>query len=825
MSSRALTSATLLLAASVGAQTPVPLTVAPTQVTVTARRGAADQVAETPQLSLTVDRARSLERPAATIGHALAQEPGILVQQTTAGQVSPFLRGLTGYHVLNLIDGVRFNNSTFRSGPNQYLVFVEPSQARRVEALLGPSGSQYGSDALGGVINVITPAAEFSSGPPLETRGEFSFFGASADASTTGSAQVALGGRSLSWLAGAGGRRMNDVRAGAGFDSRHVFRRLFGLSPQTIRELTGDLQQDTAFTQYGAHSRLNARLGGDQLLSVWYQRGELSGVRGYKDLWGGLGRMVSSFQPQSLDFFYGRYEKLGLGFLESLSGVFSVNSQSDGSLRQNLRDTDPITTDDVRVNAFGYTVQASARAGSRLAAVFGADVCDEHIHAARTVQRPSEGASRAARPLYPDRSAYRTFGAFVQANGEIVPSRLRLGLGSRFTVIRYSHPEAAAFGVAASMQRFRDLTFNTSLAWDFTRHAGLHLLIGRGFRAPNLNDLGAIGLNDLGYEIPAAEAIPAGALLADSAGENAVAQGKTLTALRPESLLSYEGGLRVHSGRFYGRVHVFDAELYDPIVRRTLVFPATAAPSRLAGIPVSVQPPTAAQSAQGVVTVATAFDPRAVKAFVNDGRACYAGVEAVFRYAITRHWQVHGAYTFLAGRELKPDRNVRRLPPQMGLLATRYSPASRRFWVEWAASASGAQRRLSGGDLDDERIGASRRRTDIGDFFGGTRVKPFLDSAGRFAPTGETLREIQDRVLPIGAIINGVAVLNDSTRVPLYSATAGWVALEIRGGIPLGEGLTLLFALSNLADKNYRVYCSGLDAPGRSAYAGFRYVF
>lgn len=767
-----------------------------TSITVTATRGMTEPAASTVPLVVVKDREANFSRPLTTVGNALDAEPGILVQQSTAGQVSPFLRGLTGYQVVNLIDGVRFNNSTFRSGPNQYLVFVEPSQANRIEAMLGPSGAQYGSDALGGAINVTTADPRFAD--TWTTHGELTAFGASADWSSGGNAQLSAGNDKLWLLGGVSGRKHNDLRAGGGWDSRNVYHRLFGLSSTQVRSLIGDRQQDSGFAQYGVNTKFAARPRPDQLVSLWYQRGSLSGVRGYKDLLGGLGRLQSTFDPQTLDFLYGRYEKQRLGPLDTLSGTVSFNQQTDGGARQNLRATDAVTVDWNRVRSMGYAAQGTAHWRTRASAVFGGEIYDESIGSRR---------SGSLRPLYPDGSQYRTGGLFAQGTLELVPSRLRLGLGGRWTRVSYQ--------AAAADESFGDLTFNTSLSYQAAGWLGFSFAAGRGFRAPNLNDLGSLGLNDLGFEIPASDSIGAGALLGNSAGENALSLGRAVAPLRAESLYSYEGGIRITTRRTYARVHVFDAELLDPIVRRTVLFLASAVPAQLAGLAVRPIPPTPQQLAQGVVTVATSFDPRAVKAFINDGQSRYYGVESLIRVALSPRWTLNANYSFIAGRDLYPNRNIRRLPPQMGAASLRYT-TQRRLWIELAASAAGAQRRLSGGDLDDERIGASRRRQDIADFFAGARVAPLLDAAGRFAPTGETLRQIQDRVLP------GIA---DSVRVPLYTSTAGWVNPSLRAGVPLAERLTLHVALENLFDHQYRVHGSGVDAAGRNAYLGLRWLW
>jgi len=780
-----------------------------TSVTVTASRGAEEE-ARTATRLVTVRTKEDIQaRALPTVGHLLETAPGILLQQSTTAQVSPFLRGLTGYQVLNLVDGVRFNNSTFRSGPNQYLAFLEPSQFERVEAMLGPAGALYGSDALGGTIQLLTASAPFSSSGGSQWHGEFGVFGGSADLSGGANARLLWSTPRFSWLAGGSGRKHNDLRGGGGADSRHALRRFLGLDDAMIREMVGGRMRDTAFTQSSAHTKFAFKPGARHLISGLYQYGEQFGVDGYKDLWGGLGRMRSQFTPQVLHFGYFRYEVQNVLALDSIGATFSMNSQTDGSIRQGLAVTGTLTEEQNRLNAYGYAVQGAKRFGTRSTLIFGTEIYDEHAGAWR------RDNGRAVRALYPDGARYTTVGTYGQVSADF--GWIRTSGGLRHTGVRFAQPESRQFsGIPATEQTFGDVTYQGSASVRLGAALQWNLLVGRGFRAPNLNDLGAIGLNDLGYEIPAAEA--AGALLGDSAGEGALPLGRAVAGLKAEHLWNYETGFSAQTRRLYFRTHLFDAELRDPIVRRTLLFPASAPPTSLAGLPVTVINPTAAQRAAGVVTVAAAVDPRAVKAFVNDGKSRYYGIESFVRFGLTSNWRIEGGYHYLVGRDLNPNRNIRRLPPQSGFAALRYLPGSgRRPWWEIATNLSGRQERLSGGDRDDERIGASRSRSDIAAFFNGSRLAPWVDANRRFLPTGESLPQIQARVLP--------GVTSDTLRVPTYATTAGWMVLHLRAGLPVTERLSINVALENLLDKNYRYHGSGTDAPGFNAWVGVRWQF
>ena len=102
------------------------------------------------------------ENTVRTLPDALRYTPGVLVQKTAHGHGSPFIRGFTGRQNLFLIDGIRFNNSTFRGGPVQYWNTVDPFSLDHFELIRSQGSVLYGSDAAGGTLNAFTKSSGFA---------------------------------------------------------------------------------------------------------------------------------------------------------------------------------------------------------------------------------------------------------------------------------------------------------------------------------------------------------------------------------------------------------------------------------------------------------------------------------------------------------------------------------------------------------------------------------------------------------------------------------------------------------------------------------------
>ncbi|MGM4923708.1 TonB-dependent receptor plug domain-containing protein [Tardiphaga sp. 804_B3_N1_9] len=88
---------------------------------------------------------------------ALRTVPGLDISENggPGGTANVRLRGGNTGQTLVMIDGIRVNDPTAASGDFEFAMFT-PSAMERIEVLKGPQSALYGSDAMGGVINIIT---------------------------------------------------------------------------------------------------------------------------------------------------------------------------------------------------------------------------------------------------------------------------------------------------------------------------------------------------------------------------------------------------------------------------------------------------------------------------------------------------------------------------------------------------------------------------------------------------------------------------------------------------------------------------------------------
>ncbi len=143
------------------------------EVVVTATQREQD-IRDVPAAASVVTRGEIERAGAENVLEAIRDTPGLgLIGQSVAGRKTVSLRGMDGKHTLFLVDGLRVIATDDWVGHSDYQYDWTPIDGvERVEVVRGPMSVLYGSDALGGVVNVITarPPAEWSGRVRLNAR-------------------------------------------------------------------------------------------------------------------------------------------------------------------------------------------------------------------------------------------------------------------------------------------------------------------------------------------------------------------------------------------------------------------------------------------------------------------------------------------------------------------------------------------------------------------------------------------------------------------------------------------------------------------------------
>ena len=443
---------------------------------VTARGGFAEPLSKTPWSVSSLDTG-SLSVHARTMPEALTGLPSVMVQKTALGQSSPYLRGLTGYHNVLLVDGIRVNHSAMRSGPNQYWSTVEPLGAGRLELIRGPHGIKHGADAIGGVVNVLS-AKPFFTNKGNQTEGQLFARFSSAESSWMGrlSGQVAT----PEWFAEASHaeRSFGDLEGG-----RNV-----------------GAQRDTGYDSRGTNLRLARKLSDDSRLVFGLQRVFMDDVpRTHKTVnglsWKGLspGSELWRRLDQERRLAYGRLSWDDKGGLAD-SGSVTLNLHTHEQDRNRMKTSGgEIQRFDLKDVGISSRFESDGPGNGRLA--YGAEFHRESLtssaYKVKTDQSFDETLTQG--PLAADADYNRL--AFYLSNTFETESGLILEPGVRYSQVEVDVDKwykSTANGTALEnpfSKEYDELVGSLRISKELNEEKFVFAGFSQGFRPPSLYDL------------------------------------------------------------------------------------------------------------------------------------------------------------------------------------------------------------------------------------------------------------------------------------------------------------------------------------------------
>ncbi len=645
-----------------------------------------------------ISSAELFENQTRSLPEALDMTPGVMVQKTSNGQGSPYIRGFTGFRTLMLVDGIRLNSPVFREGANQYWNTVDSYSLDSMELLEGPGSVLYGSDAVGGTLQAFTRLPEYAPDGGADVwGGRLAARVSSAERSVTGRAEGEYGTDQWAGLFGVTYKNFGDLEGG-----KHVGR-----------------QRKTGYDEMDYDAKVRIALRGDRELifarasvdqdDVWRTHRTPYGIS-----WHGtaVGTEPEHTFDQDHSITYLRYidREETLLYDEMQATVYFQRQEETKDV---VKKDKSETLDGFDVQTWGTTADMIKETALGTLA-YGAEYIHDDIDSFRNNYK-ADGTLSSVGIQGPvaDNSVYHTAAVYVQDRIKL-SDRWELTVGGRGTyaradIGRYENFETHPHTPASMDADWFDLCGHARLAYRVIDELWLlYASVSQAYRAPGLSDLTRFDVSrSSDIETPA-------------------------TDLQPEKFLSGELGTRVTADPVDWHLAYFYTRIQDLIIRQA------------------------------------ALDGTYTK--INGGDGYVHGVESELRVRLSRQWLSRTGFTWMEGYTdydtadgTKVTEPVRTMPLTV-YTALRWESESRRFWAEASERATDKEDRLTAADLTDTQ---------------------------RIPPGG----------------------------------TPGYAVTDLRCGWRVKKNLSLVTAVENVLDTDYRIHGSGSNEPGRNFILSAEYRF
>ena len=572
-----------------------------------------------------VDDEDIADRSAQTIADYLRGQPGAFVQSTTPGQAIPIVRGLKGSEVLHLVDGFRLNTAFFRNSPNQYFALVDAQNVDRIELVRGPSSTLYGSDAMGGVVQVLTPEQRFDGGA-WDARAHVRTQIASGDLSNVTRVDGATGHEGFSMSGGVTYQDVGHRRPGGGPRLAYTDFRAWAADTKLIWAPAPD--HETMFSVQYLKQPSTPRF--DELVPGFHQDTANSDEFFFEPNDRLFAQVRHRWQADSAAFDTAEFH-LGYQKIDD-----DRRSRGAGSANRDLETN--------RDRLRGITGNFSKEIGTH-AFVYGVEAYWDTVDSTRTRINLESGETTVRAPRFPDGSTMDSFALYVNDTIDLAP-RWQLNVGGRYSRFDIELP-AGDTGIGAKLDP-DDLTGNAGITFKATDEVHLVSNLGRGFRAPNIFDLGVFGDRPGGrFAIPNPD-------------------------LKPETVVSWDFGVKIDRGDVQAEAFLWRSHYKDKITSVDI-----------------------GEDEEGRILVQNR----------NVTELDLWGAEIGARWVLSDALELNGALNFTRGEETYAgdEYDADRIPPINGRIGARWRLAPDWSVNAWALYAA-RQDRLSPRDLADPRV-------------------------------------------------------------------------------------------------------------------------
>jgi hemoglobin/transferrin/lactoferrin receptor protein len=551
-----------------------------------------------------------------TTPEALQGMSGVFVQKTNHGGGSAFVRGLTGNQTLLLMDGIRLNNSTYRYGPNQYLNTIDPFLINRVEVVKGTGSVQYGTDALGGVIQLLSEEPAFAAGKPaLHGKGLLKY--TSADMEKTVRASLTYATTRMVLTGGVTLRDFGDLVGG---------------------DTTGK-QSPSGYNEWAMNAKAKFLLSAKLQLTLSHQQLKQSHVPLYHRVQ--LENFaLSEFDVQKHQMQYAKLEFSTASAWANRLTLIASHQQTNEGRTSRRNGSNSLRREKDAVRTFGLNADLYSKFNGFWTANSGIELYHDKVNSATVDTDIQTSITTQRRGLYPNNATYGNYSLYSLHHFAF--QRWFIDAGVRLNSFSISLQDTSLGKVNIKPSA---LVYNTAVNYSINRMHHVYLSYSTGYRAPNVDDMGTLGIVDFRYEIPTA-------------------------SLNPEKSGNLEAGYKFKTRKLTGEIAFYYMHLNDLITR-----------VREDGQVINGYP---------------------VYRKENTETAFLTGTEAELVWAPVNGWQLLGNISYIYGENKTKNEPLRRVPPVHGRLMSSYKINAWFASVEWMYASK--QTRLAQGDRDDNRI-------------------------------------------------------------------------------------------------------------------------